>query len=171
MKGYLKQFLSSVVPSGSLRYMAPEVALQQRYSSTCDVYSFSVLLWEMLALERPYRKFRYEKDFSTKVYVQGVRPQPRRNWSDSCKDLLTRGWESDPRKRLTIREVKERLYKELIHIRGGDDSGLTCNSRERRSTFVWRSNSSSSVSSPRKSKSNTAKDAALCKSLVADLSE
>lgn len=36
--------------------MAPEVGRGQPYNELCDVYSFGVLLWEMMALCKPYGK-------------------------------------------------------------------------------------------------------------------
>ena len=38
--------------TGSLRYMAPEVARQTPYNETCDVYSMALVLWEVCSLER-----------------------------------------------------------------------------------------------------------------------
>jgi len=40
--------------TGSVRYMAPEVALDQPYNQSVDVYSFSIMLWEMVSHKRPY---------------------------------------------------------------------------------------------------------------------
>ena len=34
--------------------MAPEVGMHQPYNELCDVYSFGVLVWEMMALTKPY---------------------------------------------------------------------------------------------------------------------
>jgi len=42
---------------GSPIYMAPEVIKCIPYNLTSDVYSFSIVLWEMLSLETPYKKF------------------------------------------------------------------------------------------------------------------
>jgi serine/threonine protein kinase len=33
--------------SGTLRYMAPEVVLGRSYNQSVDVYSFSVLIWQI----------------------------------------------------------------------------------------------------------------------------
>ena len=33
--------------TGSLRYMAPEVALKLPYNEKVDVYSFGIILWQM----------------------------------------------------------------------------------------------------------------------------
>jgi serine/threonine protein kinase len=37
--------------TGSLRYMAPEVALNKPYNEKCDLYSFGVLLWQMVMID------------------------------------------------------------------------------------------------------------------------
>ena len=37
--------------TGSLRYQAPEVALGLPYNESCDVYSFSIVLWEILVMK------------------------------------------------------------------------------------------------------------------------
>jgi len=39
---------------GSPRYMAPEVGLRQKYNTKCDVYSFGLIAWQMLTLQKPY---------------------------------------------------------------------------------------------------------------------
>jgi serine/threonine protein kinase len=43
--------------TGSLRYMAPEVANSKPYNATCDVYSFAILLWEIVALKTPFEQY------------------------------------------------------------------------------------------------------------------
>lgn len=40
--------------TGSLRYMAPEIADHQEYNEKGDVYSFSLIMWEMLAGTKPF---------------------------------------------------------------------------------------------------------------------
>lgn len=40
--------------AGSPRYMAPECLLGETYNMKADVYSFAVILWEMLSASRPY---------------------------------------------------------------------------------------------------------------------
>lgn len=41
--------------AGSPRYMAPEVfGSEPTYNLKADVYTFCVVLWEVLALEKPY---------------------------------------------------------------------------------------------------------------------
>jgi len=40
---------------GSPRYMAPEVGMKKKYNAKCDVYSFGVLAWQILTLQKPYK--------------------------------------------------------------------------------------------------------------------
>mmetsp|Transcript_13158 Transcript_13158/g.32113 ORF Transcript_13158/g.32113 Transcript_13158/m.32113 type:complete len:160 (-) Transcript_13158:170-649(-) len=43
---------------GSPRYMAPEVATEEAYNELCDVYSFGIVAWEMMAMEKPFGDVR-----------------------------------------------------------------------------------------------------------------
>lgn len=39
------------------QWLAPEVLCGEAYSKKADVYSFSMIMWELLALEKPWQKF------------------------------------------------------------------------------------------------------------------
>ena len=39
---------------GTIEYCAPEVLRGESYSEKCDIWSFGVVLWELLMRERPY---------------------------------------------------------------------------------------------------------------------
>ncbi len=39
---------------GSPRYMAPEVGLRKVYNAKCDVYSFGIVAWQILTLQKPF---------------------------------------------------------------------------------------------------------------------
>ena len=47
--------------TGSLRYMAPEVASSKPYNQKADVYSFGMILWELVAYEKPFNGMNREK--------------------------------------------------------------------------------------------------------------
>mmetsp|Transcript_18314 Transcript_18314/g.34792 ORF Transcript_18314/g.34792 Transcript_18314/m.34792 type:complete len:165 (+) Transcript_18314:112-606(+) len=97
--------------TGSVRYMAPEVFKGELYNEKCDVYSFTVLLWEMLTCKRPYSKVAVDYDkFVKRVLVIGDRPSLPRAWSKRLReDLFKFGWHTDVSKRLGIRKVENIL--------------------------------------------------------------
>ncbi|CAJ1950265.1 unnamed protein product [Cylindrotheca closterium] len=79
---------------GSPRYMAPEVALGLPYNELCDVYSFSLLLWELLSLQKP---FQHLSPVSMRESVFLSKERPRIHWSTwpiVLQDLLERSWSS-----------------------------------------------------------------------------
>jgi len=79
---------------GTCRYMAPEVARYEPYDELADVYSFGVLLWEMLTLEKPYKNFDCE-EWLQKVVIEGKRPEINKSWPDSLQTLLSCCWSGD----------------------------------------------------------------------------
>ena len=56
--------------TGSLRYMAPEVATCQKYDQSVDVYSFALLLWQVLTGHTPFEHLRTRKELLEAVGVE-----------------------------------------------------------------------------------------------------
>eukprot|EP00904_Undaria_pinnatifida_P010310 jgi/Undpi1/6409/HiC_scaffold_20.g08890.m1 len=94
--------------TGSLRYMSPEVARSLPANETADVYSFAMVLWEMISLEQPFQ-FYGVKNMFEQVVMAGVRPRLATEWPQGLKDILTRCWSSDIRERTGMAETAKRL--------------------------------------------------------------
>eukprot|EP00566_Odontella_aurita_P027044 CAMPEP_0113592620 /NCGR_PEP_ID=MMETSP0015_2-20120614/37950_1 /TAXON_ID=2838 /ORGANISM="Odontella" /LENGTH=163 /DNA_ID=CAMNT_0000499181 /DNA_START=36 /DNA_END=524 /DNA_ORIENTATION=- /assembly_acc=CAM_ASM_000160 len=77
--------------TGTLRYMAPENMLGRCYGFSADVYAFSVLLWEIMSLTKPYASYDV-KLLMDMVAKRGFRPEINPSWSDPLRILLKRGW-------------------------------------------------------------------------------
>lgn len=80
--------------TGSLRYMAPEVARRLPYNRSVDVYSFGILLWQILSLQQPFEGYDVEKH-SNKVVYGSDRPKlDTKRWSTEICNLLSQCWSS-----------------------------------------------------------------------------
>lgn len=130
--------------TGSLRYMAPEVALGRAYNQSCDVYSFTLVFWEMLAMVRPYQEFHREKTFVNRVMYAGTRPAVRATWSDGCKKILQGGWRSRASKRWSMERIMSVLREELVDfseqyekMENSSNNNKRFDTSQRRSTFVF----------------------------------
>lgn len=100
---------------GTLRYMAPEVALSKRYNQKVDTYSWAHLFWSCLALTKPYVNMT-RNVYLVNVCKQGERPAFESEWPKSICKLLNRSWAQDPYDRITMIEVcahLDRIEKEL----------------------------------------------------------
>lgn len=94
--------------TGSLRYMAPEVAACKPYNHKIDVYSFGVLLWELLAMKRPYEGMTRESYYERVVYG-GERPLIPKKWPIEISKLIAECWSPDIATRPNFSEVVTRL--------------------------------------------------------------
>lgn len=89
---------------GTLRYMSPEVALEKSYNLKADVYSWSVLFWELMSLEMPYHSLVRDR-FLTKVCKQGKRHKLPSSWPKPVCDLIQQSWADQISARPTMDEV------------------------------------------------------------------
>lgn len=98
--------------TGTSRYMAVEVIRKQPYNCKADVWSFSVLLWELMALTKPYDGL-VGHQVKECVSVFGERPSIPRSWPTNIRRLLRRGWSESIDERPTMDEVQDTLEKLL----------------------------------------------------------
>jgi len=103
---------------GTLRYMAPEVALLKSYNQKSDTYSWALLFWYCLSLSKPYPSTTRSQHLE-QVCQYGERPAINNEWSKSIRYLLQKSWAHDAYNRFTMIEVcayLERIQTELMSI-------------------------------------------------------
>jgi len=94
--------------TGSLRYMAPEVAEALPYNQKADVYSFGVILWELNSGKKPFAGLNREL-FYEQVVHGGERPPINKKWPAELCKLITDCWDTEVENRPSFRQVVERL--------------------------------------------------------------
>lgn len=102
--------------TGSLRYMAPEVALSQPYNEKADIYSFGILLWQIGTGKLPFAGFSLEK-LVIQVIQGGLRPEIGGNGSGRSKieinptiaDICQLCFHSDSERRPSATELFQTL--------------------------------------------------------------
>lgn len=108
---------------GTKFYMAPEVRRKEPYSLPADVYSFGVILWEVLALSTPREFYHHERDRIAKLtkekgdkWNKGAMDSQgfdaSKSWLPICPcwpvgiiELVTVSMSSDPMDRPTMEQV------------------------------------------------------------------
>ena len=73
---------------GSLRYMAPEVAMSKPYNDRSEIYSMSLILWEMLTHQPVYANVEAHT-FEQMVCLDHVRPTLPDEMPDEAKQVST----------------------------------------------------------------------------------
>ena len=103
--------------TGSLRYMAPEVARNEPYNLKADVFSFSILIFEVLNLSKAW--FGYQpQEIRTRV-LKKQRPPLSMFWPSRLRDLLKSTWSDLPAARLSVQHVHTILSKQIEELLRG----------------------------------------------------
>ncbi|XP_042795613.1 proto-oncogene tyrosine-protein kinase ROS isoform X2 [Panthera leo] len=91
-----------------VRWMAPESLMDGIFTTQSDVWSFGILIWEILTLgHQPYPA---HSNLDVLNYVQtGGRLQPPRNCPDDLWNLLTQCWAQEPDQRPTFHKIQDQL--------------------------------------------------------------
>ena len=101
---------------GTPMYMAPEVFSGKPYDAKADVYSYGMMLYELISLHLPFHDDPELKQASGlnapyvlfKLVESGKRPSLK-DVSPEWQDLIVRCWDPDPSERPTMRDVVEKL--------------------------------------------------------------
>eukprot|EP00522_Entomoneis_paludosa_P017193 CAMPEP_0172444244 /NCGR_PEP_ID=MMETSP1065-20121228/4306_1 /TAXON_ID=265537 /ORGANISM="Amphiprora paludosa, Strain CCMP125" /LENGTH=528 /DNA_ID=CAMNT_0013194701 /DNA_START=33 /DNA_END=1619 /DNA_ORIENTATION=+ len=90
---------------GTRRYMAVEIVNSNCYNDKADVYSWSMVFWEMLSLSKPYPAYSVE-DHQRFVCQGGERPPLAPEWPLALQNLLKHSWATSIPERLSMKEVE-----------------------------------------------------------------
>jgi serine/threonine protein kinase len=80
-----------------LQHAAPEIIQGQQYSEKADLFSFGIIVWEVLTRRQPYAGRNFT-DVSLDV-LEGRRPQIPRDTPPGIAKMLKQCWHLDPHKR------------------------------------------------------------------------
>jgi len=117
--------------TGSLRYMAPEVAEGLPYNHKADVYSFGIILWEMNAGKRPFGGLGRDSFYEQVVYG-GSRPLLSKKWPSDLNKLISECWSVDVSTRPTFGKIVDRIDDLLTNEKGGKNGGKTPSKTKKR---------------------------------------
>jgi len=107
--------------TGSLRYMAPEVCLCFPYNEKVDIYSYGIIMWEVITQAVPFEEIRNYTDFVPRVASGGERPPlhliPENPLLVGMRDIVEACWDANHIVRPSAATILEKLT-ELCKVAG-----------------------------------------------------
>jgi serine/threonine protein kinase len=135
---------------GTRRYMAPEMIMGRGYNQKIDCYSWAMVFYEMISLQKPYDS--YNRDMHKVLVCENEdRPRPSLDVPLSARKLLQRAWAQKPcdrppmteihhelemmidsteRQALTVHERSLKVIMEMAELFSGDDSNYPCSKKD-----------------------------------------
>lgn len=110
---------------GSAAWMAPEVFESWNYTEKCDVFSWGIILWEVLTREQPYKEIELTFSIMWNVH-KGHRPPLIDGCPKPIEKLMTSCWDKDPSLRPSMDYVVV-IMNELCQFFPGADEPLDYN--------------------------------------------
>ncbi|EDW28169.1 GL27129 [Drosophila persimilis] len=127
---------------GTAAYMAPEVILGKRYTDKCDVYSWAVMLWELMSRRPPFSHME-NPNFIAVMLATGCGEHPdmdavRSDCPQTIRELIRRCWCFKPEQRPSMQQAVKFLNelgvssddKDFVYILDQDTVAVVSVGRE-----------------------------------------
>uniref|UniRef100_A0A1L8DKR2 Mitogen-activated protein kinase kinase kinase 7 n=1 Tax=Nyssomyia neivai TaxID=330878 RepID=A0A1L8DKR2_9DIPT len=104
---------------GSAAWMAPEVFESSTYTEKCDVFSWGIILWEVLSREQPFKEIEHTFTIMWSVH-KGHRPPLIEGCPRPIENLMTSCWDPNPSNRPSMSKVVATMEELCKFFPGGD---------------------------------------------------
>ncbi|BFF91549.1 putative mitogen-activated protein kinase kinase kinase 7-like [Drosophila madeirensis] len=134
---------------GTPAYMAPEVIMGRKYTDKCDVYSWGVMLWELMSRRPPFSHMENPNQVAV-MLAAGLGDRPdmnavRSDCPEAIKQLIRRCWSKEPLERCSMQQVVRFLNamgvfsdrKDFVYILDQDTLAVVTVLKERHGSS-WR---------------------------------
>jgi len=94
---------------GTVSWIAPEIFAKKTYSEKADVYSFGIIMWELVTRVMPFGDV---EPFSVPLLVtNGSRPPVPKDCPKDFARLIGQAWHQKPHKRPKFEELEHKLKR------------------------------------------------------------
>ncbi|GBC04928.1 hypothetical protein RclHR1_05950012 [Rhizophagus clarus] len=97
---------------GIIPYVAPEIFRGEKYTKASDIYSFGMIMWELMTGRKPFWNYNHDTSLIIEIW-DGLRPPVITNAPEGYVKLMKKCWRSDPSKRPTANNIYNKIQAML----------------------------------------------------------
>ncbi|PWA43093.1 serine-threonine/tyrosine-protein kinase catalytic domain-containing protein [Artemisia annua] len=120
--------------TGTYRWMAPEMIKEKKHTKKVDVYSFAIVMWELLTALTPFDDMTPEQA-AFAVCQKNARPPLPASCPRAFCELINRCWSTKPDKRPTFDEIVKVLEGYAASVKQDPDFLTTYRPNDDRTLF------------------------------------
>ncbi|VDK80291.1 unnamed protein product, partial [Litomosoides sigmodontis] len=109
---------------GTASWTAPEIITGSSPSKKSDIYSFGIILWEIITRARPYSDCKNAEEILWSVHA-GLRPSRITGIPTKLMEMIERCWQELPEERPSIEEIQT-LLDTFCRMYPNASEPLTC---------------------------------------------
>src|SRR6266542_4864381 len=94
---------------GVISYMAPEILQGKKYTMASDIYSFGMIMWELITGRMPFWDQNIDEALIIDICKDFRPPIIKNNTPKGYIELMQECWDSDPDKRPTTIDILKKL--------------------------------------------------------------
>jgi serine/threonine protein kinase len=101
---------------GTPLWMAPEVMAAEIFNEKADVYSFGIVLWEILTRREPFEEFDNYDEFRNAICNLRHRPPLPPDTTPALRQLIEACWQHEPARRPSFSQILEAINYIIVDI-------------------------------------------------------
>ncbi|PRP88002.1 LRR receptor-like serine/threonine-protein kinase GSO1-like [Planoprotostelium fungivorum] len=130
--------------SGPVKWISPEAIMHKQYSTKSDVFSFGVVIWEILTQSDPWPELTL-MECAFVVVTENKRLSLQPYFPPDLQTLMTECWKKEPEERPSFNEICEQVFPEIVERKKTRAAAMTRRHKETKSpersvTFAGPSN-------------------------------
>ncbi|KAG7510334.1 mitogen-activated protein kinase kinase kinase 7-like [Solea senegalensis] len=106
---------------GSAAWMAPEVFEGSNYSEKCDVFSWGIILWEVITRKKPFDEIGGSAFCIMWAVHRGTRPPLIKHLPEPIETLMTCCWDKEPSQRPSMEDVENTMNHLMKYFPGYEE--------------------------------------------------
>jgi hypothetical protein len=97
------------------------VAQCRHYNCSADVFSFGILLWEILSLKDAFGGNLTHTEYHNRVSLFGERPPVKNSWPPLTRQIMQEAWAENPQQRPIFKRVAMLIRADLSDLSDDND--------------------------------------------------